>query len=128
MGKGILLMHPFKHDNDKNINNDQSFIVILAAISFLIIRFIYLYCSCTCNNKLKHNRYKKIIFDEEKEYYDSCTICLDDFDNNEKLLKLKCNHIYHEKCIKIWFKNKSNCPNCNSSFSSDDNISPISIV
>lgn len=126
MGKGILLMHTYKHDRDNNINNDQSFIVILAAISFLVIRFIYFYC--TCNNKLKHNRYEKIIFDEEKEYYDSCTICLDDFDNNEKLLKLKCNHIYHEKCIKTWFKNKSNCPNCNSSFSSEDNISPISIV
>ena len=128
MGKGKILSHTFKHDNNYNLNNDLSSIAIVLAICLFVTRFIYLYCTCKCNYRLKHNRYQKIVFDEEKEYYDSCTICLDDFDNNDKLLKLKCSHIYHEKCIKTWFKNKSNCPNCNSSFSSEDNVSPISHI
>ena len=94
-----------------------------------MFRFTFIYCTCSKFiriEKFNHTRYKKMKYNDEIEYDESCTICLDDFNRNEKILKLKCNHIYHEKCIKTWFTKKSNCPNCNNSFSSEDNISPIS--
>lgn len=45
-----------------------------------------------------------------------CIICFEDL-NSKQIKKLKCYHIFHEKCIKKWFKNKLNknnkCPLCN---------------
>ena len=40
-------------------------------------------------------------------------ICLTDFDDNNDIIKLKCNHIFHKTCILEWLKNNSNkCPVC----------------
>ena len=114
--------------NDLNIKYDiyQPHLLILMGICFLILRIVFLYtCSCLLLEN-RHSRYSKIEYNNELEYDDSCTICLNDYYDKEKILKLKCNHIFHEKCIKTWFEKKSNCPNCITSFSSDDNISPIS--
>lgn len=45
----------------------------------------------------------------------SCTICLDDFDlDNDKLVALKCGHIYHNHC-KDEIKDNL-CPLCRESF------------
>ena len=33
-----------------------------------------------------------------------CLICLGEFENDEKLSILKCNHCYHELCLKDWIK------------------------
>ncbi|CAL4082637.1 unnamed protein product [Meganyctiphanes norvegica] len=42
---------------------------------------------------------------------DHCSVCL------EALVKiptvsLKCEHVFHERCIRNWLKRQSNCPNC----------------
>lgn len=31
-----------------------------------------------------------------------------------QVMRLKCNHYFHECCLKEWFKNKQTCPMCNS--------------
>ena len=133
MGKGMSLYHIIYNNKTAHDNNntyaDKSYLIISIAFFLLIFRFMFIYCTCSkkiYKKNLNNTRYTKINFDSNIEYYESCTICLEDFDYNEKILQLKCNHIYHEKCIKTWFTKKSNCPNCNNSFSSDDNISPIS--
>jgi len=43
-----------------------------------------------------------------------CTICLISLENyvDVPISKLKCNHIFHKKCIKEWYKNNRNCPIC----------------
>lgn len=42
-----------------------------------------------------------------------CAICLVDFEENDRVLTLECNHIFHESCAKEWlFKSTSSCPNC----------------
>jgi len=43
---------------------------------------------------------------------ETCSICLDDFDNINNIKKTKCNHIFHKKCIKKWTSYKSKCPIC----------------
>lgn len=40
-----------------------------------------------------------------------CVICLESLNKNNT--QLKCNHIYHKKCIAKWFINHEKCPLCN---------------
>jgi len=43
----------------------------------------------------------------------NCTICLNEIIINDKIIKLSCNHIYHEECIITYLGNYSNkCPIC----------------
>ena len=43
---------------------------------------------------------------------DTCSICLDEFKEGDKIKKLNCNHIYHEKCLLPWLNNNDCCPMC----------------
>lgn len=42
-----------------------------------------------------------------------CSICLGEYEDNEKLSKLPCGHIFHEECIDSWCANHTRCPLCN---------------
>jgi len=45
--------------------------------------------------------------------FETCCICLDDFEEGDKLRILPCDHGYHYKCIDPWLlKNKRICPQC----------------
>ena len=79
-------------------------------------------------NNILFNEDVKIILDEEefdnleRIKYDKsdksnksleCLICLDTFEDEENLIKIKCNHIFHCNCIKNWLCEESNkCPVC----------------
>jgi hypothetical protein len=60
------------------------------------------------------NNLEKINYNDNNNLdKNNCNICLNIFDNNEKIIKLKCSHYYHIKCIEIWLKKHSNkCPMC----------------
>lgn len=52
-------------------------------------------------------------FKLEDNNINDCLICLTDFCEDDKLKKLKCNHCFHEECIKQWICHQSNkCPIC----------------
>lgn len=57
-----------------------------------------------------------ILFDEEFKatYQESrCTVCLCDYQINEKLLQLPvCNHSFHVPCIDQWLAKNTTCPIC----------------
>ena len=59
-------------------------------------------------NKIKKKRINFTNDLQDKE----CSICLEEFKENELLIKLECNHYFHEKCIHDWFKSNMNCPLC----------------
>jgi len=43
----------------------------------------------------------------------TCAICLDDFENEEELRMLLCNHHFHKHCIDAWILERKNmCPIC----------------
>jgi len=46
---------------------------------------------------------------------ESCAICLCEFEDNENVKKLICNHQFHDNCIMTWFKDHSTCPICKQS-------------
>jgi uncharacterized protein YuzB (UPF0349 family) len=49
----------------------------------------------------------------ESDKLTNCSICMDNYELNEKMIILKCNHTYHEKCIENWLCNqKVTCPIC----------------
>ncbi len=44
---------------------------------------------------------------------DNCVICLDDFNNGDKLTVLPCGHEFHKQCISPWLLSRSTlCPIC----------------
>ena len=71
-------------------------------------------------NYIKYKRHNKslhnyLLLHETNEIYNldqECTICLDNFISDQSIIKLDCNHIYHNECIQEWFKKELTCPNC----------------
>ncbi|OMJ70332.1 hypothetical protein SteCoe_31705 [Stentor coeruleus] len=48
---------------------------------------------------------------------ETCVICLEEFKEDRKIRKLKCEHYFHSECIVQWLLDgrSSNCPLCNTS-------------
>ena len=43
-----------------------------------------------------------------------CAICFCEFEETQSIRKLRCNHMFHAKCIDQWLMNHTNkCPLCN---------------
>lgn len=42
-----------------------------------------------------------------------CAICLEVFKQNDEIIAMtKCDHVFHEVCIRKWFLVRTNCPYC----------------
>ena len=62
------------------------------------------------SNKIECN--KDIIKENDK-----CPLCYTEYNIGQKLIKLKCNHLFcdDDECLKEWFNIKKICPYCNQS-------------
>ena len=47
-----------------------------------------------------------------------CPICMEDMKTQDKIVQLKCDHQYHENCIKEWLKINRICPTCRNDINS----------
>ena len=64
------------------------------------------------NNNMNH--YDDLIQQPKQSYNLSCVICLNDFENEQLICILPCNHTYHTTCIIEWIGyDKQKCPICN---------------
>ena len=67
---------------------------------------------------LERNRIKFTIIEKENsdEYMgDCCSICLFDYNDVEQqqeIVKTKCNHIFHLNCLSNWVNQSKTCPIC----------------
>lgn len=60
---------------------------------------------------------------------EECSICLEIINNN--IVKLECNHIFHDRCIKMWICNyMTTCPICriHTKYNSRINMQPINLL
>lgn len=41
-----------------------------------------------------------------------CSVCIDAFKKGQLVLRLRCSHVFHEKCLAPWFRRQTRCPYC----------------
>ncbi|KAL3365853.1 hypothetical protein AABB24_010797 [Solanum stoloniferum] len=62
---------------------------------------------------------KDAIIEERTRSSSECAVCLNDFQDNEKLRIIpSCAHIFHIDCIDVWLQKNANCPLCRTNISS----------
>jgi len=113
--------------NSTSNNNVQNFSQLFVGIIFLLgISFLSVCCHLptrpdterTIRNNILNENLIEIINQSEENYktnihnHEECSICLEIFTNDEKIIKLNCDHIFHLDCIKLWIENNDTCPLC----------------
>ena len=56
-----------------------------------------------------------LLIDKEKLYKNlitSCSICLENFKEEDKVILTECSHLYHHECLTKWFEKNNSCPIC----------------
>ena len=62
-------------------------------------------------DKLNSGLYKDLI-QSNKHKLDMCSICFEQFNDEEECRELKCNHMFHQKCVDTWLTEHITCPVC----------------
>ncbi|XP_059652528.1 uncharacterized protein LOC132299748 [Cornus florida] len=49
---------------------------------------------------------------EKTTFYCSCTICLEEFSDEQSITRMPCSHVFHGDCITKWLNTSHSCPLC----------------
>ncbi|ESO06177.1 hypothetical protein HELRODRAFT_188288 [Helobdella robusta] len=91
-----------QHSTDFNFSNDS--------LQQVMCHIIDAICSDQSTKESKKSQTKPPS-SSKPQFTTDCTICQESL-QNMKVLKLRCSHRFHEKCIIRWVKEQSTCPIC----------------
>ena len=100
----------------------------IAIAFFQYFIFFMIFCSlCKCCCCPRQKKTPEIVFRTIPEKYnavaiktaepETCTICIEDFEEGDHIIKLACEHAFHPKCIGPWLEISVKCPNCKTKIS-----------
>jgi len=49
---------------------------------------------------------------DDEEGGELCAVCLCNYEDDDVLIQLPCEHLFHESCISRWLSQDSSCPQC----------------
>lgn len=52
---------------------------------------------------------------QEKKKEDCCSVCTEDYTDDDEAVTTECNHLFHARCLATWVKTKNTCPICRKS-------------
>jgi hypothetical protein len=77
--------------------------MIIVYLGFLYLGTVV----CCC---IKEITTDEVVTELNLKLMDECVICLEDSDID--IIRLKCSHRFHKKCIEQWILQKKECPIC----------------
>jgi len=90
----------------------------LPLFSIGVITLLISLCFCCYLWRLKRQGrvelgYKDIRYKKKKKHTtETCSVCLDDFNDGEKISECTCKHRFHQKCLLQWLNQNNSCPLC----------------
>jgi len=125
----FLYLIPFKFQNHLNNIVYQTIWVVYETIVNIPDNYweqdIIRLSETEFNMIITHEKMSNNLLEKLNSTDNTCSICLDKIDYNQKTTVLECNHIYHYDCAKIWFTSKCHqltCPYCRCNIKNNNNV------
>ena len=95
-------------------DNIQMMLIFILFISFCS-SFMHMFNDCIKCIKYRYDKFKLKIYrvnSNDNLLLDECSICLERYVVNDKIINLDCRHSFHKGCLNEWLKNNNTCPQC----------------